>query len=693
MKKVFYLMVLFLFFVCVGCNNDDKKEHIHEYKDTLKYDEEVHYFECSCFEKKDIESHNFIEEVLKEATHTEEGKAKYSCSKCGYSKIEAINKIEHEFDDELLFNEEAHYYECSCLEKKDIESHSLIEEVLKEATHTEEGEAKYSCSKCGYSKIEAINKIEHKFNNDLSYDEEGHYYECACGEKKDIESHSLIEEVLKGATHLEEGEAKYSCSKCGYSKIKAINKIEHKFNDELLYDEEAHYYECTCGEKKDVEQHIYGEGEVVIKETQLTDGLKRYRCKCGNIKEEIIEATGFEIDNSKKTIYLITTSAGEDISNSVGISWHCRNSGSYLVYQKEGTNEYVKVKPSEEYWSIEESYVTDPYQNKRYVCNVDLKELEPNCKYIYKIVSGDIASNDMSFKTADPLGSKYSFLSFVDFQYSENQTTLKLVKTFVQKNPDANLITCSGDIADEGYSEQAHRHLFDSDVFSNSILAFGAGDHEYWGSSSSPIKMFKKPYSYNKLFNNPKNGCEGYLNTSYYFMYNTTLFVFLDCGDSNVSSTNEMFSKQAEWLDNVLTTEKGYEFVVVCMHKSLYGDPKQDSAVRKFAPVFTTVFDKHKVDLVISGHDHEYSRTKPINNGSVSQSGTIYLDLGNSGNKTRATGDGIKTSDLYETYIDIKEKNYSLGIVGVVKDGVLTLYIYNQEYLYIDYVKIVKKSR
>lgn len=412
-----------------------------------------------------------------------------------------------------------------------------------------------------------------------------------------------------------------------------------------------------------------------------------------SMKEEVIKVIEFDRDDTKKIIYLITTSVGKDISRSVGISWHCRNSGSYLVYQKESTNELIKVMPNETYWSIEESYMTDPYQNKRYVCTVDLNNLEPNCKYIYKIISGDVSSNDLSFKTADSSALEYSFLSFVDFQYSENQTTLNLVKTFVQKTPEANLITCSGDLADEGYSEKSHRHLFDSEIFSNSILAFGVGDHEYWGSDKSPIKMFKKPYSFNKLFNNPNNGCEGYLNSSYYFRYNTTLFVFLDCGDSNVSSSNEIFSKQAKWLDNVLTTEKDYEFIIVCMHKSLYGDPIQDSNVRKFAPVFTNIFDKYKVDLVISGHDHEYSRTKAITNGIVVETGTVYLDLGNSGSKIRAPGLDIKTSDLYEKYIDIKANNYSLGVVGTVKAGELTIVIRNQNFEIIDYIGIVKKNR
>lgn len=538
-------------------------------------------------------------------------------------------------------------------------------------------------------------KHVHSFSDEWEYNDENHYHNSTCGHdvKEDIEEHKFNEEVIKESSHIEKGEARYTCSVCNYSKTEEIELIPHDFSKEYMFDEDKHYYVCSCGEIKDEEEHNYGEGEVVIKETQLTDGLKVYKCKCGSEKEEVIKARGFEVDEAKNVIYLVTTSAGEDISNSVGISWHCKNQGSYLVYQIEGSNEFITVTPSEEYWSIEESYMVDPYQDKRYVCSVNLNNLESNTKYIYKVISGDISSNDLSFKTADRFASKYSFLSFVDFQYSENQTTLKLVNKFVQMNPDANLITCSGDITDEGYSEKSHRHLFDSDVFCNNILAFGVGDHEYWGTDKSPIKMFQRPYSFNKLFNNPDNGCEGYLNTSYYFRYNTTLFVFIDCGDSNVSSSNEIFAKQATWLDNVLSKEKGYEFVVICMHKSLYGDPKQDSAVRKFAPTFTKVFDKYKVDLVISGHDHEYSRTKPIYNGVVNETGTVYLDLGNSGSKTRATGDDVKNSNLYDKYIDIKANNYSLGIVGSVSNGQLSIVIRDVNYKVVDYVDIVKKNR
>ena len=696
MKKFICLLVVVItIFFGISC----KDEHVHTYDDNWSYDSEVHYHKSKCEHdvKSNEENHNYKEEIIKESTHLEKGLTKYTCIVCEYSKEEETDTIEHEFGNVYSYDEECHFYICECGEKDNVEAHDYKEEIIKEPTHLEKGEVKYTCLDCGYNKSLELDTLAHEFESVYSYDEENHFNECECGEKDNVEAHDYKEEILKEATHLEKGEAKYTCILCDYYKVLELDKLAHEFNTEYSFDEENHFYECDCGEKTGIEAHDFGEGETVVEETRLTDGLKIYTCKCGKVKEEVVKAIGFNVDSAKNTFYLITTSAGSDISKSVGISWHSNVSGSSLVYKKVNedleSNNYIEVKPTEEYWSIEESYMDDPYSNKRYVCNVILDDLEPNTTYSYKIICDDTSSNDLTFTTASSDNSKYRFLSFVDFQYSENQRTLNLVSKFVQNTPNANLITCSGDFTDEGYSEASHRFLFDSTVFSSSILAFGAGDHEYWGSDKSPIKMLKRPYSYNKLFNNPKNGCEEYLNTSYYFRYNTSLFVFLDCGDSNVSSTHEMFTKQAKWLDNVLTNEKDYDFIIVCMHKSLYGDPKQDSTVRKFAPVFTEIFDKHKVDIVISGHDHEYSRTIPIANGMASQVGTVYLDLGNSGSKTRATGDDVKSSSLYDKYIDIKEKNYSLGIVGTVDNDELTIDIRNQDYQTVDKVKITKKTR
>ena len=107
--------------------------------------------------------------------------------------------------------------------------------------------------------------------------------------KSDESNHLLVEEVLKEATHFELGEIKYTCSVCGYSKKEEVEVVAHTFSAEYSFDDNNHYFLCECGEKKDFEEHDYGEGEVVTEETQFTNGLMRYTCKCGSVKEEIID--------------------------------------------------------------------------------------------------------------------------------------------------------------------------------------------------------------------------------------------------------------------------------------------------------------------------------------------------------------------------------------------------------------------
>ena len=63
-----------------------------------------------------------------------------------------------------------------------------------------------------------------------------------------------------------------------------IEIINHTFSETYAFDEAYHYYECQCGEKKDVENHDYGEGETVVEESNLTNGLKIKNNKARGIK-------------------------------------------------------------------------------------------------------------------------------------------------------------------------------------------------------------------------------------------------------------------------------------------------------------------------------------------------------------------------------------------------------------------------
>ena len=96
---------------------------------------------------------------------------------------------------------------------------------------------------------------------------------------------------------------------------------------------------------------------------------------------------------------------------------------------------------------------------------------------------------------------------------------------------------------------------------------------------------------------------------------------------------------------------------------------------------------------MISGHDHEYSRTKPLINSIVNEYGTVYLDLGSSGDKRRNTGVSVKSDCIYDKYIDIKENSFSLGLVGTFENHMLSLEVRNQYYDIVDKVEINLKNR
>ncbi|MBP3360044.1 MAG: metallophosphoesterase [Clostridia bacterium] len=103
------------------------------------------------------------------------------------------------------------------------------------------------------------------------------------------------------------------------------------------------------------------------------------------------------------------------------------------------------------------------------------------------------------------------------------------------------------------------------------------------------------------------------------FDYGNAHFVILN--------TEDDLSAQVKWLDEELSkTQKKWK--IVAMHRSPYGAAGTDDTM-----VFTPVFDKHHVDLVLHGHDHLYVRTYPLYGGKKSAGGTVYLESGSSGVK------------------------------------------------------------
>lgn len=409
----------------------------------------------------------------------------------------------------------------------------------------------------------------------------------------------------------------------------------------------------------------------------------------------LVLSFSLEIKNMKadtKPVYYIITNPGEDASKTISITWQAESMGSYVEYTLSNDVDFknkVKVMPNEELWSTEGIINTQPDNSfethKRYVCKVTIDNLEEATKYIYRVVLNDYKSKVYHFTTAG-LSNTWNFIAFTDFQCRYNNISHPLIKQMVEIGKNPSLAICSGDQVDVAGDENDWNWFFntDEDAFTSFIYASSPGDHEYWGASiNGSYPQYKEPYTYNKLFTYPKNGCAEALNSNYYFYYNNVLFISLDMCDSNTVSSTKM-TKEVAWMkETVKKLEGTFQYLVVFDHKSIYGAYNEDSRVSTtIRPQWYPVFDYCNVDLVLSGHDHMYSRTYKLYNNKVTSSktqGTYYLDMGSSGDKRRTTEEKIKTDGLHEKTYDLKQLDFSCGANIEVNPNEMTVNVYDNK--------------
>ena len=172
------------------------------------------------------------------------------------------------------------------------------------------------CTKCGESYGELA---EHNYGTVFSHNDEQHWKECACGEKTEVANHEFVPGVIiEEATCTKEGTQLYTCV-CGESKTEILPIKTHTYSTTYSYDENEHWFECECKDKKDVAPHNFVEGEITKEATCSEPGIQLYNCICGATKEVelatvvdfntiVVTSTNSAGDGSYKNTY--TTASG-----------------------------------------------------------------------------------------------------------------------------------------------------------------------------------------------------------------------------------------------------------------------------------------------------------------------------------------------------------------------------------------------
>ena len=394
----------------------------------------------------------------------------------------------------------------------------------------------------------------------------------------------------------------------------------------------------------------------------------------------------------------IVTTVCEDAATAVTVNYHSWDNNSCVLYTVDEDTDFKdarKAVPDCDLWSTKGILNTAAsstfYTKERYVCHAHLTGLDPDTRYRFKIVADGPAakrhaaeSDVRTFRTAGRKG-PWNFVAFTDFQHRENPVTLPLIEMMKELAGDPAMMLCSGDMVDVAGNEYEWTYILDNDTFRDFVYAASPGDHAYWACDKvdGGYPQYDQPYTFNHLFRFPQNGAAHSRNSSYYFYYNNVLFVALDMNNSDVAA-GPRFDEEVQWFEATLDRlADTYQYLVVFEHKSIFGSEIVDEVVAKeLRPQWFPVFQKYRVDLVLSGHDHIFSRTYPLDGDQVADNpahGTFYLDMGSSGDKRRPLDASLTESPRHAKVMDLKESGQSCACNIEVDDAQMTVTVYDQD--------------
>jgi hypothetical protein len=153
---------------------------------------------------------------------------------------------------------------------------------------------------------------------------------------------------------------------------------------------------------------------------------------------------------------------------------------------------------------------------------------------------------------------------------------------------------------------------------------FGLGDYSYdstgncWFDRISPIDSITK-ISFGNHEDDSSEGFSGYMShfglsqTYYSFNHQNAHVLVMDTDKNSYSSGSSQYNFVVNDLQSA-SQNPNIDWIIVYFHKPMYTSPNNDhSGESSLRSTYHPLFDQYGVDLVLSGHVHNYQRTYPLN--------------------------------------------------------------------------------
>ncbi len=387
----------------------------------------------------------------------------------------------------------------------------------------------------------------------------------------------------------------------------------------------------------------------------------------GESKTSTYDYSNF-FNNNFENPYNLALFITDDPYTKMGINFEMPTNGkAYVDYRVAGDQTFTKIEANKKVISYKDNTYVFLYE-------LTLIDLVPGTTYEYFVLNdGSEISDIYTFTMPQKNQDEFSFMFLADPQdnsevgYMAYANAVLSVMNFA--NPIYNFVVFPGNLTDDR-EEQTQWNLFFrySTIFSfNKPIVATIGDYDISPLTNKSINNLEFD-GYMNLPNNGPNYDEfttiyGDLRNSnfdngktYSFDYGDCHFVVIDtetycngttaCGDYD--RKNALILN--EWVKNDLQ-KNDKEWTIVIMNRSPYSASYNSSFVRNN---LYKIFDANKVDLVLSGHDHQYSRAVYKDNVMVNfDIGDTYNygDLTLSPNANLNRNFNYYSSDLGVTYL------------------------------------------
>lgn len=290
--------------------------------------------------------------------------------------------------------------------------------------------------------------------------------------------------------------------------------------------------------------------------------------------------TNAKVYEAKQTKAVTDKDKTEYVSNKVTATDLKANTTYYYSYQKAGQ------------WTAPEKYTTDNGSKFSFIFVGDPQIGSSNelkgaaTEEFYNAQSAAVANDAFNWNTTlnqamEKTGNKASFVLSSGDQI---QSTKK-------KSP--NKAAWGSEIEYSGY--------LSPDVLKNLPVATTVGNHDADNANYT--------YHFNTA-NASEFGSNGKVGGDYWFKHDNALFIMLNTQDTNVE-------EHRQFIEQTVAANKDCKWRIVTLHQDIYGSAEHSNEpeITNLRYQLAPIFEDNKVDVVLTGHDHAYSRTQILKGG------------------------------------------------------------------------------